>query len=380
MKKPEHTFIVVNIFGIVVFFIVAVMFFWHNISVSDNILGENVKTRGQYRVGFIPSWNFLDADIIPYEHFSEIVYFGLTVNADGTIIRENDDTVDLGWYRLYSEEFNTLLENAHSHGTRVSVAFKPKETKYISQIVRNEEAQKTFRKEILRVVNLRKLDGINIDFEFAHGGNPELSKQYFLFLADLFTSIKDEDPNLITSFDEYPNTFIHANKTALMETLKYSDYAFIMAYDFHAGRSYNAGPVAPLTGEPGEVNSIEGTVKVIAKRYNPHEFILGLPLYGYQWETQTAEFMSSVIPNTAITVAYDKLFSPLWGPTQWDELTNTAWTSYTDNGKTYQVYFDTKKSLQRKVDTAKAYDLAGVGFWSLDMAYESPELWEELSF
>jgi spore germination protein YaaH len=378
MKKKQSVYVAFNIILLAVTVVVSGIILWQRQEVAKWVLGSQSELYETHRVGFIPYWSFSEMNSYPYTHLTEIIYFGVTVDEDGSFIRTEDGKADLGWYRLYSEKFNTLKGLANQNGTKVSVALKPKKTEYIGAIVRNPDAQKQLRREIKRLIILRDLDGINIDFEFAHGDDEELSDAYFYFIAELFTSLRQEFPDLVLSFDEFPNTIVHANEDPVQSALAASDYYLIMGYDFHAGRSGNSGPVAPLRGKDGEINSLAGTLDVAKQRYHMAEFILGIPLYGYQWQTETAERNSIVIPNTAEVVTYDQSKTFPSSEVQWDELAQSPWYHYEEEGNQYQVYFENSRSIREKIRLAEEYGLSGVGFWAIDMVADSPDVWTEI--
>lgn len=377
MNIIKRTYTIVTVLVGVVTIAVCGLVVWQRHEITGWVLGTQAQ-RSEHRIGFVPYWSFHEMDAYPYTHLTEIIYFGVTVDEDGSFIRENDGKPDLGWARLYSDRFNTVRRLAHQNNTKVSVALKPKKTEHIGAIVRSPEAQKTLRQEIKRLIILRNLDGINIDFEFAHGDAGELSDQYFLFLAELFTSLRAEFPDRIFSFDEFPNTIVHANEEAVSQALAASDYYLIMGYDFHAGRSGNTGPVAPVGGEDGGVNSLEGTLAFASKKYPMAEFVLGIPLYGYQWQTVSEEPRSQVVPNTAAVVNYDYTKDFPQNAVQWDDVAQSPWYFYVKDGNHYQVYFENDRSLQEKVQLSREYGLSGVAYWSIDMVAASPEVWTAL--
>ena len=68
------------------------------------------------------------------------------------------------------------------------------------------------------------------------------------------------------------------------------DYIVVMAYDFHRRSSPQAGPVAPLFGgsELWDSDINEHLRKFL--EYVPREkILLGVPFYGYEWQTTFAK-------------------------------------------------------------------------------------------
>jgi spore germination protein YaaH len=70
---------------------------------------------------------------------------------------------------------------------------------------------------------------------------------------------------------------------------KIADNIVLMAYDYHSTSSFVTGPVAPLSGagimsEYDVTAAVEKTLDLIP----PQKLVLGIPLYGYEWETLDA--------------------------------------------------------------------------------------------
>lgn len=351
---------------------------WQQQHIQGTVLSVTNEKKGNEVIGFIPYWSMEEIESLPYSELTELIYFGVTIQEDGSILREHEEKNELGWYTLYSDTFNTMHRIAKRNDVRVSVALKPHETSDIGAIVRSKQAQDTLYNEVSRMIYLRNLDGINVDFEFAHGDSSNLSDEYFAFLETFFFRLHEEFPHLTLSFDEFPNTLIHANPKAVKKTLLASDYLLIMGYDFHAGRSTQAGPVAPLSGEEGEINSLTGTLTQVQRTYPMGEFVLGIPLYGYLWQTETPEQHATTLPDTAVAIPYDYTKTVPPHLVRWDDQAASPWYSFQEDNAYYQLYFENTESMQRKIALQQEYGMHGIAFWSLDMAAQSPELWGEI--
>lgn len=99
-----------------------------------------------------------------------------------------------------------------------------------------------------------------------------------------------------------------------------------------------------------------------------------MPLYGRDWNIPWVEgtTASTVSPKEAVQLA------AMYGvPIQYDETYQSSFFRYTDeNGQEHEVWFEDARSVQAKYDTARAYGLRGVSYWTLGTPF--PQNWPVL--
>ncbi len=152
----------------------------------------------------------------------------------------------------------------------------------------------------------------------------------------------------------------------------------VMAYDFSTG---SAGPVAPLDFVR---RAIAGTV---AASGAPEKLVLGIPLYGYNWPTNTVGTCpasatdtgrTSVTPRSVTELAAKRGGTPAFDAVtgEWsfayDLVITDDTTSCTQRRQVH--YVDSDGAIQR-IRLAAEARLGGVSLWAL--GYENADFWVE---
>ncbi len=145
------------------------------------------------------------------------------------------------------------------------------------------------------------------------------------------------------------------------------DGFFVMAYQLNLQSPTN--PASPLTSS---MFSDLTTAQQYAAAVPPSKVILGVPFYGEQWPT-TNGTMSAQATGTATPVSDAQIVAG-GHPAYWDDVTQTAWTSYQSGGQWYEEYYEDPASLYLIAQTSQLYDLGGVGAWALGMDGNDPQM------
>jgi len=217
---------------------------------------------------------------------------------------------------------------------------------------------------LVRLVEERGYSGIHIDFEAVNAGDaPHLTAFMRELAAQLRPRGKLVTQAVVARTSDTPTTWGGAyDYPALAEV---NDYIVVMAYDFHyAGGS--PGPVGPYTW-------VQRVVSYLTTRVPREKLILGIPLYGYDWN------MTAGPP--ARSVRYDQVRELLRRPgasSGYDETEKEAWIRYTDDqGQQHEVWHADARSVAARVDLALDRGLAGVALWRL--GHEDPAVWDDLA-
>ena len=156
-----------------------------------------------------------------------------------------------------------------------------------------------------------------------------------------------------------------------------------MAYDYHFMGSFVTGPVAPGQGA-GIVSEFdtESAVEAALQIMPSQKLILGIPLYGYEWETIGKVPRSATIPGTSLIIsnqrAEDLLTTCASCSAEFDQTDKETHIIYQNTNETYQqVFYPNRQSTQYKVDLAKQNSLGGIAVWAL--GYEGKTILEPLS-
>lgn len=217
---------------------------------------------------------------------------------------------------------------------------------------------------LVTLVEQRGYHGIHIDFEAVNASDaPHLTAFMRELAAQLHPRGKLVTQAVIARTSDTPTTWGGAyDYQALSEV---NDYIIVMAYDFHyAGGT--PGPVAPLTW-------VQRVVTYVTTRIPPEKLILGIPLYGYDWNLTAGP--------PARSVRFDQVQELQRRPgatTGYDETEQEAWLRYTDEqGHQHEVWHADVRSVTARLKLALDRGLAGVALWRL--GHEDPAVWSELA-
>ena len=340
--------------------------------------------------GFLPYWEL--GTTLNYDALSTIAYFGIDLNTDGTLHTTGGDLN--GWNGWVSSSMTSVINNAHAHGTRValtveSFAWDSAGVAAQSALLSSPTASLTAAQQIAAEVGRRGADGVNLDFE------PIAPGQYsnFVTFTRLMRSELDKvHPGYELTFcaTGAPGTYDLPNLLAPGA----ADAVFIMGYDLRGGSPVRTGSIDPL--ESAYIRyDLTYVVNTYLSQVAPSKVILGLPWYGHAWSTGTstavnappADIPTYGSPATGITYTCAKALADqnvaamraCWPtgdlPTaylgwQYDTGEQSAWTAYYGNyGGTQntwrELYFDNPQSLAAKCDAIDAWNLRGVGIWTL---------------
>ncbi len=181
------------------------------------------------------------------------------------------------------------------------------------------------------------------------------------------------------SSDFYANALINDNVYSVKELSRYLDEVIIMAYDFHRPVSDTSGPVAPLKSTSGR--SIIETIQASLNKVELKKLILGIPLYGYEWQTYSEKPATSVIPQSGALASYGRvheLISEKKLDVKWDYEAMSPYLVFKENdGRIKQIYYENLESLSLKYQLVKQVQMGGVAFWAIGYEGEFNEVWKE---
>lgn len=293
------------------------------------------------------SWTTLQAHLGTLDIVSP--YF-FQLRADGTIEELSDHTAD-GFLRQSGITVVPMIKNVPRWND-----FTP--------LIADPVQRSAVIARIVRLVEERGYSGMHIDFEAVNASDaPHLTAFMRELAAQLRPRGKLVTQAVVARTSDTPTTWGGAyDYPALAEV---NDYIVVMAYDFHyAGGS--PGPVAPYTW-------VQRVVSYLTTRVPREKLILGIPLYGYDWNVTAGP--------PARSVRYDQVRELLRRPgatSGYDETEKEAWIRYTDDqGQQHEVWHADARSVAARVDLALDRGLAGVALWRL--GHEDPAVWDDLA-
>lgn len=372
--------------------------------VSSNILspvpnekGSAVSKKQQYQVfGFAPYWTINKLDNIDYSVLTTLAYFGVPVNTDGSLDRE-----DVGYATLSSTRARRVFDKAQSYGTRVVLTITQMKNANIEAILEDPQAQKRSIRETVALVREHGLDGINVDFEYMGNPGDRYKDAFTKYVKDMTTALHSEVPGSQLTVSVYASAMKDPKIYDIGKISEYADAIFMMAYDFATSASDHVIPTAPLYGyrEGKYWYDISTAVEDFLAVMPSEKLILGLPWYGYKYPVtepgvKVAKYQgssyyyyyrgrryrgfTSAPASSAVTyaTATQDMASEKTG---WDDSGKVGWRAYQANGVWHMMFLDDARSLGIKYDFAKEKNLAGVGVWALGFDVGTSEMWSLLS-
>ncbi|HJF30481.1 MAG TPA: glycoside hydrolase family 18 protein [Sporosarcina psychrophila] len=142
------------------------------------------------------------------------------------------------------------------------------------------------------------------------------------------------------------------------------DFVSLMTYEW--GYTYSdpqaVSPIGPVR------NVIEYAVSQIPNG----KIFLGQNLYGYDWTSpypsQGGSPAKALSPQQALAIAIAQEVD-----IQYDYVAQAPHFTYTDGGVHHEVWFEDARSIQAKFDLIKEFNLRGIMYWKLGLAF--PQNW-----
>lgn len=334
-------------------------------------------------VGFQPFWLLQRADK-PYEKYlSTFTYFGLTIDSDGTVVKlVNPQEEEPGWTTLKSDRFQERLNKAKKNHLKLSLLIHNSNEASISALL--QEPEKHAQNLVADVAPLMQEYGftdLNLDIESFKEATESAQKQYTSFVKAVKDGLDNNNLGTLT-VEVTPISLVKPRLTNAYEIGKIADYLVLMAYDFHYIYSYLAGPVAPVGGV-GIVREydVEKALKQMLTVVPPEKIILGIPLYGYEWETISDHPGAATIPGGGATASNRRVTEELLVSCDscikaFDENSKQPYVIFPDGNFFHQIYYEDENSIKEKQALAEKYNINGIALWAL--GYEGENILKPL--
>jgi len=227
------------------------------------------------------------------------------------------------------------------------------------------------------------ITGVNIDIEYSGKVTDSVRNGLTDFMQTLNTHLKSRYQNIDLSIDVYAGAGTGRTIWDIPALEPHTDYFVVMAYDFHRRQSPLAGPVAPLFGGKDYWDTdISVQLQAFLENVPNEKILLGVPFYGYEWQTTSRDSQAHTFPDTGSTATFNRVQSLLAEKElykveeHWNEAALSPYISYEKDGNLYVVYYENSRSLSYKLDYVNQLDLAGIAIWALGYEGDSRELWE----
>jgi spore germination protein YaaH len=347
----------------------------------DPIIGASKVPSEKPILGFLPYWN-LDSAEISYHLIDWLIYFSVSLDGNGNIVKNEGKNIDMGWNRLQSKALEEIMEKAKKSEVKTAIAITVFQNENIDAILQNPDVSTNAIASIVKIVDEYGFDGVNLDFEYNLGKEIVYGagENYKNFIVNLRESLNEVNPDISITVDIYGNGLIQNFPYKAEVFVDETDWLILMGYDYHVPASDHSGPVAPLycSDEKSIMESIEAGLE---KQIDSKKIILAMPFYGYQWQTVSDEYKSNTIPNSGSTASYKRVMKIIEEEEldiNWDSEAMSPWIAFTENGVWNQIYFENDDSIGLKLDLIDQVDLGGGAIWALGYEGENASVWKTI--
>lgn len=358
--------IIISFTGILLGLLVGYFLNFRLHSISPKIIKQDKQI-----VGFLPYWLLSRAKNDYSKNITILSYFSLTIDSDGTIVKlSNPQEKEPGWYALESGKLDPFFANAKKNNVLLSLAVFNGNPKSIDILLSDPVPHaKNLVTDVMPVMNQYGFTDLNLDIEKADVASDEARIKFTQFVKEVKQNLPK---NTTLTIDISPTAFIKNYLIDPKEVLPFVDYFLVMGYDYHYQNSFVTGPVAPLFGaETISEFDIQTAVKKALLIVPAKKIILGVPLYGYEWETITSNPRAAVIPGTGVAASNRRveelLNSCATCSAQFDSLAQEYYVIYKDETSNayHQIFYPNKKIMSSKIDFVRQLNLGGIGLWAL---------------
>ncbi len=327
--------------------------------------------------GFLPFWNV--GKVVLQPELTHLAYFGLTIAKDGSFVSSKDP----GYAKFKSETLAQMVKQERAEGTEIELVLSQFKKDDIQAFLPNPDARRRFLSSLDSVISELPITGINIDIEYAGEPDPALRKGLAQLITEIRTHFDKKETPIRLSIDMYPSAVSRPHIWDVAAIAPQVDLIVIMAYDFHRASSNVAGPVAPIFGG-GEnwrtdiMMHLQEFLKVVPSQ----KLLLGVPFYGYEWQTTDQQALSPTYPGSGATASFSRVQGILTEGSvlnlkeNWDELALSPYLVFQRGTENYVLYYENSRSLSYKMDLVDQLNLGGIAIWALGYEAASRELWD----
>ena len=274
------------------------------------------------------------------------------------------------------------MKKAKENNTKILIAFKMFNNEVTDNLISSSVSTDRFIRNVFSLLEQYGLDGINLDIEYFTDSDFPTSRYLNTFLTKVTDALKKNNPNYKISIDVNATVILHDSAYDMVKIGELVDEVILMAYDYRVPASQRAGPVAPIGGQVNE-HSITESINSLVGRVPMEKVILGIPLYGYEWQTLNKNNKSTAVAGSGALATYKRVHELLETRSDiekhWDSVAKSPWLIYTQSGAIKQIYYENDRSIQAKLDFVKNKNLGGVSLWALVYEGKYKEVWDLFS-
>ncbi len=325
-------------------------------------------------IGFLPYWLIDKTDKDYFQFITTLTYFGLTVAPDGSVQEyTNPGEKEPGWYALESGKVDEIFSRAKTANVKLSLlVFSGVESDILELVSDPLPHAANLVNAITPFMTKYGFDDLNLDIEsVVPTANLSARNNFTIFVKEVRTLMKERNLGTLT-IDASPTDLIKSRLIDLPAIEPYVDSIVLMTYDFHYTGSAVTGPVAPVGGAGTEAEfDIETALQKSIEVLPAAKILLGIPLYGYEWESIGNVPRSAVMPGSGLVISNRRAEQVRTDCTdciiQIDQLGKESYIIYPDEDTAlyHQIFYPDKQATLEKIRLANSYGIGGVALWAL---------------
>lgn len=203
------------------------------------------------------------------------------------------------------------------------------------------------------------VEGIHVDFENMYKEDKDNYSRFIIELAPRLREIGVTLSVLLTAPDGSDTWSLCYDRNLIG---KVADYVVFMGYDQTTGSSKTAGTVSGYDWVELNIKKFLGQEGI-----DKNKVILAMPFYTRLWQETNGVLTSRVVNMKDVSI-------PEGINKTWNDSLKQNYIEYKVGESVYKMWIEDEDSISNKIDLAKSYDLAGVGFWEKDR--ENEKLWD----
>lgn len=247
----------------------------------------------------------------------------------------------------YQDSYAKVMKYCKDHGVRTHAGVALMGSEPLHALLTQTECRQRLINSIVKTVAAEGYDGVNIDFELMAPGDKAVFTSFLRELKNALGPQKDLSVAVFarTGIETWPVAYDY---DAIGEI---ADRVIVMAYDY-SYKDSGPGPIAPLWW-------VQDVADYMLKHIPREKILMGMPTYGYDWDsdgaavTVTAPKLTLIQQRYKTAAGFDyKHMSPYY--TYWDE-----------NGDHHEIWMENETSLDEKWNVVVNNRLGGLSFWRI---------------
>lgn len=343
---------------------------------SSLSLSETQAPPDSYQIfGFLPYWNLKKLTNDATDGITHLAYFTLHLGDNGELVKLDRPGEQEPGYTNY----NRLIADPSNMPSNLVLTFMPYDQDALTSLLNNAQARQNATTTILERIKESGAVGINIDYEPLGGIPPSLRNNFTQFIKELSQKLQADT---LLSISIYPSAAARPRIWDLASLAPLTDYFVVMTYDYHLPSGNQSGPNSPLRGagtlfEYDILTNLAEITKLVPSR----KLLLGIPFYGYEWDTDSSTKYSFSDSRAAVASLerIQELIDKNTLELLWDHNSLTPYAVRRDEGEIVsQIYYESIDSIKLKLELVKSAKLGGIAIWALGYEGDYPKLWDTI--